>query len=129
MTGLGNAASKVMLQIKLTLTGFLKTFYTADGWKQLGGPLYIADIAGKSATEGLHRYFGFIAIFSLSIGILNLLPIPLLDGGHLVYYLWEALYGKPVSALWQERLGIMGMVIIFSLVFLTFFNDFLRWFR
>jgi regulator of sigma E protease len=58
-----------------------------------------------------------------------LLPIPLLDGGHLLYYLWEALNGKPASALWQERLSIMGMVIIFSLVFLTFFNDFLRWFR
>jgi regulator of sigma E protease len=129
MTGLGNAASKVLLQIKLTLTGFMKIFYTADGWKNLGGPLYIADIAGKSADESFHRYVGFIAIFSLSIGILNLLPIPLLDGGHLLYYLWEALYGKPASALWQERLSIMGMVIIFSLVFLTFFNDFLRWFR
>jgi regulator of sigma E protease len=55
------------------------------------------------------------------------MPIPMLDGGHLLYYMWEAIYGKPVSALWQERLGFLGVVTIFTLIFLTFTNDFLRW--
>ena len=109
------------------MIGFVQIFYTSDGWRQLGGPFYIADIAGKSASAGFHQYLGFLAIFSLSIGVLNLMPIPMLDGGHLLYYMWEAIYGKPVSALWQERLGFLGVVTVFTLIFLTFINDFLRW--
>jgi len=129
LTGLGQAAAKVIAQIKLTVIGFIQIFYTSDGWKQLGGPFYIADIAGKSAAAGLHQYLGFLAIFSLSIGVLNLMPIPMLDGGHLLYYMWEAISGKPVSALWQERLGLLGMATIFTLIVLTFTNDFLRWIK
>ena len=127
LTGLERAAVKVMAQIKQTVIGFVQIFYTSDGWRQLGGPFYIADIAGKSASAGFHQYLGFLAIFSLSIGVLNLMPIPMLDGGHLLYYMWEAIYGKPVSALWQERLGFLGVVTVFTLIFLTFINDFLRW--
>jgi len=129
LTGLERAASKVMAQIKQTVIGFIQIFYTSDGWRQLGGPFYIVDIAGKSASAGFHQYLGFLAIFSLSIGVLNLMPIPILDGGHFIYYIWEAFYGKPVSALWQERLGFIGLVVILSLIFLTFVNDFLRWIR
>ena len=71
--------------------------------KNLSGPLTIADYAGKSASLGLTQYMVFLALISVSLGVLNLLPLPVLDGGHLMYYLWEGLTGKSVSDAWMER--------------------------
>ena len=65
--------------------------------KNLSGPLTIADYAGQSAQLGLAYYLGFLALVSVSLGVLNLLPLPMLDGGHLMYYLFEAVTGRPVS--------------------------------
>ena len=62
--------------------------------KNLSGPLTIADYAGRSASMGLTQYLAFLALISVSLGVLNLLPLPVLDGGHLMYYLWEALTGQ-----------------------------------
>ena len=66
-------------------------------WKNLSGPLTIADYAGQSATLGWISFVGFLALVSVSLGVLNLLPVPLLDGGHLMYYIAEVLTGRPVS--------------------------------
>lgn len=63
----------------------------------ISGPLTIADYAGKSASMGLMQYLAFLALIGVSLGVLNLLPLPVLDGGHLMYYLWEAVTGHPVS--------------------------------
>ena len=72
--------------------------------KNLSGPITIADVAGQSVQQGLAYYLGFLALVSVSLGVLNLLPLPMLDGGHLMYYLFEGVTGRPVSELWLERL-------------------------
>src|SRR5256885_9469187 len=65
--------------------------------KNISGPLTIADYAGRSASMGLVQYLSFLALISISLGVLNLLPLPVLDGGHLMYYLWEGVTGRSVS--------------------------------
>ena len=91
--------------------------------KNLSGPIAIADYAGKSAALGLTYYLGFLAFISVSLGVLNLLPVPVLDGGHLMYYLWEAVTGKPVEGVWLERLQYMGMFLLLSMMAIAMFND------
>ena len=92
----------------------------------ISGPLTIADYAGKSASMGLSSYLLFLALISVSLGVLNLLPLPVLDGGHLMYYLWEALTGRSVSDAWMERLQRGGVVVLMALMSLALFNDVVR---
>lgn len=92
----------------------------------LSGPLTIADYAGRSASMGLTAYVLFLALVSVSLGVLNLLPLPVLDGGHLMYYLWEAVTGRPVSERWMERLQRGGVAILLALMTLAMFNDIAR---
>ena len=94
--------------------------------KNLSGPITIADYAGQSASLGLTSYLLFLALISVSLGVLNLLPLPVLDGGHLMYYLWEAVTGRPVSDLWMDRLQRGGMVLLLGLMSLAIFNDVAR---
>ena len=94
--------------------------------KNLSGPLSIADYAGRSAQAGWTSYLLFVALISVSLGVLNLLPIPVLDGGHLMYYLWEFLTGKPVSAPWMERFQRVGMAFLGGLMLIALFNDVAR---
>ena len=94
--------------------------------KNLSGPLTIADYAGKSAGLGLTQYLLFLALISVSLGVLNLLPLPVLDGGHLMYYLWEGISGKPVPDVWMERLQKGGICILFLMMSVALFNDITR---
>jgi regulator of sigma E protease len=94
--------------------------------KNLSGPITIADYAGKSAQMGWVAFVLFLALVSVSIGVLNLLPLPMLDGGHLAYYLWEALTGKGVSELWQERFQRVGIGVLALMMSVALFNDFAR---
>ena len=94
--------------------------------KNLSGPLTIADYAGKSASLGFTSYLLFLALISVSLGVLNLLPLPVLDGGHLMYYLWEAVTGKPVSDLWMERLQRGGIALLVAMMSIAFYNDIAR---
>ena len=96
--------------------------------KHLSGPLTIAEQAGQSAQRGLPSYLTFLALISVSLGLLNLLPLPMLDGGHLMYYLWESLAGKPVSVAWQRGLQKVGLVLLVFIMALAFFNDLTRLF-
>ena len=91
--------------------------------KNLSGPIAIADYAGKSAAMGLTYYLGFLAFISVSLGVLNLLPVPVLDGGHLMYYLWESVTGKPVADAWLERLQYVGMCLLLSMMAIAVYND------
>ena len=94
--------------------------------RNLNGPLTIADAAGQSAQQGLVTFIGFLAVVSLSIGVLNLLPLPMLDGGHLMYYLFEAVTGRPVSDLWLARLQRGGVAILLLVMSVALYNDVAR---
>jgi len=94
--------------------------------KNISGPLTIADYAGKSADLGVIQYLTFLALVSVSLGVLNLLPLPVLDGGHLMYYLWEGATGKPVSERWMERLQQGGIALLILMMSIAFFNDISR---
>ena len=91
--------------------------------RNLSGPITIADYAGQSAQVGAIAYLNFIALISISLGVLNLLPIPLLDGGHLMYYGAEFLKGSPVSDRVMEVGQQIGMVLLFTLMAFALYND------
>ncbi len=94
--------------------------------KNLSGPITIADYAGQSALMGWMAYVSFIALISISLGVLNLLPVPILDGGHLMYYVAEMIRGKPVSDRALEIGQRIGMVVLFSLMAFAIYNDIYR---
>ncbi|CAK7062802.1 RIP metalloprotease RseP [Saezia sanguinis] len=98
--------------------------------KNLSGPITIADVAGDSLRSGWIPYLGYLALISLSLGVLNLLPLPILDGGHLMYYLYEAVRGKPVSEAWMLNLQRAGIFLLLLMMFVATFNDITRlWLR
>ncbi|MFG6465929.1 RIP metalloprotease RseP [Roseateles sp. BYS87W] len=94
--------------------------------KNLSGPLTIADYAGQSAQAGLAPYLDFLAKISMSLAVLNLLPLPMLDGGHLMYHLFEGLTGRPVSEWWQQQLQRAGALILLLMMALALSNDVAR---
>ena len=95
--------------------------------KNLSGPLTIADYAGRSAEMGLMQYLSYLALISVSLGVLNLLPLPVLDGGHLMYYLWEGVTGKSVSDTWMEYLQRGGVAVLALMMSIALFNDISRY--
>src|SRR3546814_4286266 len=90
--------------------------------KNISGPVTIADYAGQTARLGVQAYLGFLALISISIGVLNLLPIPMLDGGHLFFYLIEALRGRPVSTRTREVGQRVGLSMLLALMALSFLD-------
>ncbi|NTV72299.1 MAG: RIP metalloprotease RseP [Azonexaceae bacterium] len=98
-------------------------------WRNLSGPVTIADYAGQSARLGLDYYLKFMALVSISLGVLNLLPIPVLDGGHLLYHVIEVVMRRPLSERAMEIGQQVGMSILFALMAFAFFNDLTRLFN
>ena len=92
----------------------------------LNGPLTMAEFAGRTASLGLSAYLGYLAMLSVSLGIFNLLPLPVLDGGHLMYYLFEAVTGRPLAPQWVEVLQRIGMMVLLALMVFALFNDLVR---
>ncbi len=110
----------------LTLSAMGRMVMGEISWRQISGPVTIADAAGQSAQSGVNAFIGFLALISISIAVLNLLPIPMLDGGHLLYYLWEFVRGRPLPAEVQEAGRRMGLVLIMGLTVVALVNDFAR---
>ena len=92
-------------------------------WKNLSGPITIADYAGQSAQMGWVQYLTFLALISVSLGVLNLLPIPVLDGGQLMYYMVEVFKGSPVSERTMEIGQQIGLTLLLGMTAFAFYND------
>ena len=90
---------------------------------QLGGPIRIAKISGQVATFGVLAFISMMAYISISLGLINLFPIPMLDGGHLMFYAFEKVLGRPLSQKTQEGFFRIGLFLLLSLMFFTTFND------
>jgi len=103
---------------------FLGDFFVGRGdIEQLGGPVKVAKVSGEVATLGILALINLMALLSLNIGIFNLLPVPMLDGGHLLYYLVEAVRGRPLSMKVQEIGFRFGFALVLALMVFTLFND------
>lgn len=111
-----NNAIFILVSIKKMISGLISV-------ENLSGPITIAQVAGQTATFGLEYYLSFLAVLSISLGILNLLPIPVLDGGHLLYYLIEAVIRRPVPEKIQAMGMQLGIFLIVSIMFIAFYND------
>lgn len=109
----------VLLSVKKLILGEIST-------KNLSGPISIAKVAGSSAQNGLKSFIGFLALLSVFLGVFNLLPIPVLDGGHLLYLSVEVIKGKPVSEKVQILATQFGLVLVIGLSILAMYNDIMR---
>jgi regulator of sigma E protease len=127
LDAMGFAAERVWLVTKVSIRLMAGIFTGNTSLKQLGGPLSIADMAGKSAQVGWQPFFAFLALISISIGLLNLLPFPMLDGGQLLYDAWELVAGKRISISMQEQFQKVGFLLLISLSLLALFNDLQRY--
>ena len=127
LDAMGLAAERVWLVSKVSVRLMAGIFTGNTSLKQLGGPLSIADMAGKSAQVGWQPFFAFLALISISIGLLNLLPFPMLDGGQLLYDAWEMVAGKRISISMQEQFQKVGFLLLISLSLLALFNDLQRY--
>ena len=94
--------------------------------KNINGPITIAQVAGDTASYGLETYLGFLALLSISLGVLNLLPIPILDGGHLLFFAIEAVTRRPVPERVQAWGLNLGLLLVGGIMALAFYNDFAR---
>ena len=123
VAALGKAAGQTWETSVFSLAMLGRMIVGEVSWKNLSGPVTIADYAGQSAKLGLSYYIKFLALISISLGVLNLLPIPLLDGGHLMYYIVEIIKGGPVSERVMEIGQQIGLALLAMLMAFAFYND------
>lgn len=124
--GVSRALVRTSEVIGLTLDMVGRMVVGSASLDNLSGPLSMADFAGRSASMGLSAYMAYLALLSISLGVLNLMPLPVLDGGHLLYYLYEALVGRPPSAQWLDVLQRVGLLMLVALMAFSLFNDLVR---
>ncbi len=113
----------------LTLVALFKMIKGEVSPKNLGGPLLIAQMASQQAREGLGSFFFFVAILSVNLGVLNLLPIPVLDGGHLFFFFLEWILGHPIKLKHRERAQQVGVFVLILIMIYAFYNDIARFFE
>src|SRR5919197_689019 len=114
---------------KLTLLALYKMIKGDVSPRNLGGPILIAQMAGQQAQEGLGSFLAFIAVLSINLGVLNLLPIPVVDGGHLLFFLVESVIGRPVAVRHREMAQQVGIFLLMLLMIYAFYNDIARFFE
>lgn len=126
LEALGAAAVRTWDMTSLTLQVLGRLFTGRASLESVSGPITIAQYAGETARIGVVPFLAFLAVVSISLGILNLLPVPILDGGHLLYYLIELVKGSPLSEEAQQLGQRLGIVLLLGLMALAFYNDFSR---
>ena len=123
LAGLAKGAELTWETSAMSLTVLGRMIVGEVSVKNLSGPVTIADFAGQSARMGWTHYIKFLALISISLGVLNLLPVPVLDGGHLLYYVIEIIKGGPVSERVMEIGQQIGMALLAALMAFAFYND------
>ena len=126
LAAVGQAMARTGEMSVLTLDAIRKMLVGLISPSNLSGPITIARIAGDSARSGLESFVGFLAYLSISLGVLNLLPIPVLDGGHLLYYFMEVVRGRPVSERAQAVGVRLGLAVVGTLMFMAIYFDLMR---
>ena len=126
LEGLSQALGKTWSVITMTLDMLGRLITGHASLDNLSGPLSMADYAGRSASLGLGAYLSYLALLSVSLGVFNLLPLPVLDGGHLLYYLYEACTGHPPSPQWLDVMQRVGFAFLVALMAFSLFNDVVR---
>jgi regulator of sigma E protease len=111
---------------ELTVVGLYKMVEGVVSPKTLGGPILIAQMAGAHVKKGIIYFISFMALLSVNLAVLNLLPIPVLDGGHLLFYFIELITGKAISIKWREMAQQVGFVLLIMLMVFVFYNDIVR---
>jgi regulator of sigma E protease len=114
--------------IKMTALSLVRLVQRAIPLDTIGGPIMIVKMAGQQAAQGSVSFLAFVALLSINLGVLNLLPVPILDGGHLAFFAVELITGKPVSKRAREIAQQIGLVLLISLMLLAFYNDIARMF-
>jgi regulator of sigma E protease len=114
--------------IDLTFMSLVKMVQRVVPMDSVGGPIMIAKMAGEQASAGIAPFLAFMALLSVNLGVLNLLPVPVLDGGHLLFFFCELVFRRPVPQKIREYAQQVGMVLLLGLMVLAFYNDIIRYF-
>ena len=114
--------------IDLTFMSLVKMVERVVPMDSIGGPIMIAKMAGEQASAGGASFLAFMALLSINLGVLNLLPVPVLDGGHLFFFFWELVFRRPISQKAREYAQQVGLMLLLGLMLLAFYNDIIRYF-
>lgn len=114
--------------IDITIMSLVKMVQRVVPMDSVGGPIMIAKMAGEQASAGVSSFLAFMALLSINLGVLNLLPVPVLDGGHLLFYFMELIFRRPVPQKIREYAQQIGMVLLLGLMVMAFYNDIIRYF-
>jgi len=114
--------------IDLTFMSLVKMVQRVVPMDSIGGPIMIAKMAGEQASAGGASFLAFMALLSINLGVLNLLPVPVLDGGHLFFFFWELVFRRPISQKAREYAQQVGLMLLLGLMLLAFYNDIIRYF-
>ncbi len=125
---IAKGTSQTLAVIELTVMSLVKMAQRIVPLDTVGGPIMIAKMAGEQASAGGASFLAFVALISVNLGVLNLLPVPVLDGGHLIFYLWEVLFRRPLRREVREYAQQIGLVLLLGLMALAFYNDIVRYF-
>jgi regulator of sigma E protease len=123
LSAFGRGLNQTWMISKLTVISIVKMFQGVVSPKSLGGPILIAQIAGAQVREGIVPFILFMAMLSINLAILNLLPIPVLDGGHLLFYMLEMATGREINLRWREKAQQVGFVLLILLMVFVFMLD------
>ena len=120
---------KIIIYTKATLIGIFEIITGSRGTDELGGPIRIAELSGDFWSKGLHSTLWFMMIISLNLGLINLFPIPMLDGGHLLLNFIEFVNRGPIKRKYLEIAHTFGFFVLISLMIFATYNDILRFFK